>query len=197
MATTTSPVSEAPQADLERLVAVIALAFGTDPVARWSMPEPQRYLRCFPGIVRVFGSRGVTHCITHDEAGACAAAAIWMPPGVGPDEAALATILQEGVAPAMLAEVSDFVDRMGGYHPDEPHWHLPFIGVDPVRQHRGLGSALLRHALGQCDRDHVPAYLESINPANIPLYERHGFRRMGEIQVGSSPVLVPMLRAAR
>ena len=28
------------------------------------------------------------------------------------------------------------------------------------------------------------AYLESSNPRNIPLYERHGFEALGEIQVG-------------
>jgi ribosomal protein S18 acetylase RimI-like enzyme len=86
---------------------------------------------------------------------------------------------------------------MAGYHPAEPHWYLPLIGVDPTHQNRGYGSALLRHALLQCDRDHVAAYLESSNPANIPLYERHGFTVLGTIQVGSSPPITPMLRAAR
>jgi hypothetical protein len=43
----------------------------------------------------------------------------------------------------------------------------------------------------------VPAYLESSNPANVPLYERHGFRALGTIQAGSSPTIFPMLRAAR
>jgi hypothetical protein len=39
--------------------------------------------------------------------------------------------------------------------------------------------------------------LESSNPANIPLYERHGFSVLGTIQVGSSPSVFPMLRSAR
>jgi ribosomal protein S18 acetylase RimI-like enzyme len=86
---------------------------------------------------------------------------------------------------------------MGSYHPSEPHWYLPMIGVDPVHQHKGHGSALLRHALRQCDDQHAPAYLESSNPANIPLYERHGFVTMGTIQERSSPPIVPMLRTAR
>ena len=56
------------------------------------------------------------------------------------------------------------------------HWYLPLIGVDPFHQRKGYGSALLRHVLRLCDRDGTPAYLESTNPANVPLYERHGFR---------------------
>ena len=65
---------------------------------------------------------------------------------------------------------------------------------DPASRGRGYGSALLRHALQRCDRENAPAYLESSNPRNIPLYERYGFKALGSIQSGSSPTLVPMLR---
>ena len=86
---------------------------------------------------------------------------------------------------------------MGRYHPSEPHWYLPLMGVDPFHQGRGLGSALMQHALVPCDRDHALAYLESTNPKNIPLYERHGFELLGTIQVGTSPPIFPMLRKPR
>jgi len=69
------------------------------------------------------------------------------------------------------------------------------IGVDPPYQGRGYGAALLKYGLEQCDRDHAAAYLASTNPRNVPLYQRHGFEVLGKIQVGSSPPLVPMLRA--
>jgi len=62
---------------------------------------------------------------------------------------------------------------------------------------RQIGSRLMKHALLRIDEAGLPAYLESSNPRNIPLYERHGFEVMGEIQVGSSPVVTPMIRAAR
>ena len=83
---------------------------------------------------------------------------------------------------------------MGSYHPNEPHWYLPLIGVDPVLQSNGFGSALLKHGLLPCDRENKVAYLESSNPRNIPLYERYGFEVLGEIQVGTSPTIFPMLR---
>jgi ribosomal protein S18 acetylase RimI-like enzyme len=89
------------------------------------------------------------------------------------------------------------IEEMDRYHPAEPHWHLPMIGVHPSHQHQGYGSALLRYALTLCDEQGVPAYLESSNPAKIPLYERHGFKVLGGIQVGSSPVITPMLRRQR
>jgi ribosomal protein S18 acetylase RimI-like enzyme len=95
------------------------------------------------------------------------------------------------------AAVFAVFEQMGRYHPAEPHWYLPFIGVDPIHQGKGYGSALLKHVLLQCDRDRAPAYLESTNPANISLYERHGFQVLATIQVGSSPPIFPMLRIAR
>jgi ribosomal protein S18 acetylase RimI-like enzyme len=74
---------------------------------------------------------------------------------------------------------------------------LPLIGVDPAQQNKGYGGALMRHALIECDRDKKLAYLESTNPKNISLYERHGFEALGTIQVGTSPPIVPMLRKPR
>ena len=87
--------------------------------------------------------------------------------------------------------------QMESHHPSEPHWYLPLIGIDPKHQGKGLGGALLAHVTEICDRDGVPAYLESSNPRNITLYERHGFEITGQIQHGSSPTIVPMLRQPR
>ena len=41
------------------------------------------------------------------------------------------------------------------------------------------------------------AYLESSNPKNVPLYERHGFEVMGFVQPGDFPGIYPMLRQPR
>jgi ribosomal protein S18 acetylase RimI-like enzyme len=83
---------------------------------------------------------------------------------------------------------------MGSYHPAEPHWYLPMIGVDPGRQGKGYGSALMQHALIRCDRESKPAYLETSNPRNVPLYKRYGFELLDTFQIGSSPSVFPMLR---
>ena len=106
-------------------------------------------------------------------------------------------VLQRTAPDGVRADLFAMFEQMGQYHPEGPHWYLPMIGVDPARQGRGYGSALLACSLALCDRDQVPAYLESTNPRNIPLYKRHGFEQVGTIQVGSSPPVVPMLRQAR
>jgi len=101
------------------------------------------------------------------------------------------------VAADLHGEVFGMLELIGAAHPAEEHWFLPTIGVDPIAQGRGLGSVLLSRSLERCDREHRIAYLESTNPRNVPFCQRHGFDVIGEIQAGSSPVVTPMLRAAR
>jgi ribosomal protein S18 acetylase RimI-like enzyme len=191
-----STVTVIEPADAERAIATVMLAFSADPATRWTYPDPHRYLDHFPAIARAFGGRAVAHRTGH-QVDDFAGAALWLPPGIQPDQEALAAVLRKSVAPERQAMVFAVFEQMGRYHPHEPHWYLPLIGVDPAHQRKGHGSALLEHALAQCDRDHVAAYLESSNRVNIPLYERHGFRVLGTVQVESSPPIFPMLRAAR
>lgn len=109
----------------------------------------------------------------------------------------MTALLQRTVPERNQEEVFAVVEKMGNSHPAEPHWYLPLIGVDPTQQGNGYGSALMKHALLPCDRDQKPAYLESTNPRNIPLYKRHEFELLDTIQVGSSPPIFPMLRKPR
>jgi len=192
----TVEVRSANEGDRQVVIDVITLAFSTDPMARWAYPNPATYLAVMPDTVRAFGGNGFAHGTVHVVDGG-AAAAMWLPPGVHPDSERLAELTEQHAPQEQQADMTQVFEQMGGFHPKEPCWYLPLIGVDPARQGRGYGSALLRHALEQVDRDKVPAYLESSNPRNIPLYERHGFEVMGSIQAGSSPTIVPMLRRPR
>jgi GNAT superfamily N-acetyltransferase len=192
----TPPVRSATEQDRQAVIDVITLAFSTDPMARWAYPDPATYLAFMPQTVEAFGGNGFALQTVHLVDGG-AAAAMWLPPGVHPDSERLAALTEEHAPRERLEDMNRVFEQMGAFHPKEPCWYLPLIGVDPVHQGRGHGSALLRHALAQCDRDGSPAYLESSNPKNIPLYERHGFEVIGRIQAGSSPTVVPMLRWPR
>lgn len=176
--------------------AVIALAFTTDPMARWSLRDAQTYLAVMPELIRAFGAAAYDSDSTYvsDDFGG---AAMWLPPGVEPDVETLARLIRTNADPAILSDIDAMFDAMARYHPTVPHWYLPLIGTDPARQGEGIGSALMHHALARCDREGAAAYLESSNPRNIPLYQRHGFEILGTIQIGSSPVLTPMLRSPR
>lgn len=182
--------------DQERIVATMVLAFSADPALRRVYPDLRDYLSYFPEFVRIFAGPAFAHgtaYATADDAGA----ALWLPPGVHPNEEALVALLQRSVAEPDQGAVFAAFEQLGTYHPSEPHWYLAMIGVDPATQGKGRGTALLRHVLTQCDRDRAPAYLETSNPRNHPLYERLGFEVAGTIQGGEAPPVWPMVRQPR
>ena len=184
---TATASDEAPTID------VVVRAFSADPVAHWIWPDSQQYHMYFPSIVRAFGGKAFTHGSAYYVDG-YAAAALWLPPDVFPDEDMLSSMFQRSVSEQIQKGVFTVFDQMGRYHPSEPHWYLPLMGVDPLKQSKGFGSALMQHALIQCDRDNKLAYLESSSPRSIPFYERHGFELLGTIQMETSPCIFPMLR---
>ena len=179
----------------EQAITVLTRAFAADPAARWAYSDPQQYNTHFPAFVRAFAGKAFEHGTDHCIDGL--AAALWLPPEVHPDDNAVASVVQASVAEPQQEAMFAFMEEMGRYHPREPHWYLPLIGVDPAHQGRGLGSTLLRHALRVCDRERKPAYLEATSDGSRRLYEREGFAAIGTIQVGASPPVYPMVREAR
>ncbi|MGH6866511.1 MAG: GNAT family N-acetyltransferase [Methyloceanibacter sp.] len=180
---------------MDRCVALIVLAFSSDPAARWLYKDPQAYMENFPRFARAFGGAAFDHGGAHYVEGA--AAALWLPPGAQSDEEAMLGLVEGSVPASDLPNFFGVMEKMAQAHPQEPHWYLPLIGTDPVRQCQGHGSALLGHALAICDEQKLPAYLEATNPRNVALYRRHGFELMSTIQVGNSPTITPMLRRPR
>ena len=182
-------------AEQNAVLDTLMLAFSTDPCVRYTFPQASTFLAAFRPFATGMGGRAIAagSAYVADDG---AAAALWLPPGVESDSAAIGAVIEAHAADrqGVLGEV---VAGMAQFHPHQPHWYLSMIGVDPVRQGLGLGSALLKAALKRCDADGVVAYLESSNPKNVPLYERHGFELMDVIQPGDFPPLYPMLRPAR
>lgn len=79
-------------------------------------------------------------------------------------------------------------------HPRQRHYYLPYIGVRPAAQGRGLGTGLLAPVLERCDRERLPAYLEASSPDNARLYRRLGFTTREIIRPLGSPPIELMIR---
>lgn len=173
----------------------LTLAFARDPVMRWLYPEPTAYLTHSPEFTRAFGGpsfRAGSAWASEDGGGA----ALWFPSGVHPDGDAIGSVVFSTVAEVKREATRQIFEKMDECHPEEPHWYLAIIGVDTAHQGKGIGAQLMQGALERCDEEGLIAYLESTNPANISLYERHGFQVVGEIQIADAPVITPMLRPA-
>ena len=174
-------------------ISTIVLGFAADPMTRWVWPDSSEYLKMMPRFVKALGGRAFEHGGADITEGA-RAAALWLPPGVEPDDAEMGAVMEGTLRPDIAEDIGVVLKGMAEHHPHEPHWYLPLIAADPNWIGQGLGAWLMKHALRRCDEQGIAAYLESSNPRNISLYERHGFKIIGRIQRGPSPVVTPMLR---
>jgi GNAT superfamily N-acetyltransferase len=180
-------------AETGRFEATMTLAFSADPAARWAWPDPADFLAVFRPLVMLFGGKAFDHG-TAFVLGDFFGVSQWLPPDVAPDDGPIAELFERNMSGPRLGELLKLFEQMGSFHPQAPHWYLPLIGVDPLRQGRGYGGILMDRVLSICDRDRQPAYLEATSPANRRFYERHGFRAVGEIRSAGSPPVFPMVR---
>ncbi len=68
----------------------------------------------------------------------------------------------------------------------------------PTTWGSGLGVDLIAHQLRVADDEHLPAYLESSNPANLARYRKLGFEPQDEFPLADDgPVVTTMWRPAR
>jgi len=182
--------------DRTKAIETLVLAFAADPQLRFMFPDPLQYQTYAFDFFKAFGGNAFEQDSAH-QADGYSGVALWLPPGVFPDEEELVNVIHKGANPSLIPTVMNVIEQMEHYQPDEPHWHLPLIGVDPSKQGNGYGSALLQYGLDIIDRQGSIAYLENTNPANKPIYERYGFEELGVIQVDNAPPLFPMIRLSR
>ncbi len=190
-------VRTAAEVDRERALRTLTLAFAADPLMRWMMPSAQAYLEAFGNLANFFGGPSIAQntCFVTD---GIEGSAMWLAPGVTPDEEAMGSLMMETLQPEKAGAVFELLETMARYHPhDEDCWYLAMIGVDPGHQNKGMGASLMKHATAMLDENGWLGYLESSNPLNISLYQRHGFEIMDEFHVGDSPVVTPMIRPRR
>ncbi len=182
--------------EVGRAFDTLVSAFTHDPLIRWLYPEARQYETHFPALVAGLGGKAFAH-ETAWSLGAFSAVALWLPPDEEPDGDALVAALTEGVSAGQHEDTLALVDQVDEAHPEFRHWYLPWFGVHDALQGKGLGGELMRHCLAIVDASHLPAYLETPNPRNIPFYERHGFEVTGEARAGACPPLTFMLRPAQ
>jgi GNAT superfamily N-acetyltransferase len=164
--------------DVPRLARALARAFYDDPVFNWLIPDDsQRLRRSELGFAFYLRRVYLPHddCYTVKDG---AGGALWLPP----ETWHLGPVAQLRLAPGMFAamgprlpQVLRAISTIESNHPHSPHYYLPFVGVEPEFQGKGIGTALLRPILDRCDEEGTPAYLEATTPRNRACYLRAGF----------------------
>jgi GNAT superfamily N-acetyltransferase len=184
------------RSDRDRFESTMAVAFTNDPLVRWAWADPLQYVRTFVPFTTLFGGKSFDHGSAY-VIGDFFGVVQWLPPGVQPDDAPMLELFERNMSEPKLGQLLAMLEQMGGFHPNEPHWYLPLIAIDPIYQGRGYGTALMRQGLARCDRARQLAYLEATSLPSRRFYERLGFRVLGEIRSADSPPMFPMLREPR
>lgn len=91
------------------------------------------------------------------------------------------------LGPAKASRLSRWFRWWGERDPQEPHWHLGPVAVEPGLRGMTVGSQMLKRFCEKVDAENVMAYLETETPENVRLYERFGFVTVEEAEVLGVP----------
>lgn len=187
--------------DTKPTAAVFARAFADDPLYAWIFPDErvrrQRLPILFAWQLRAAqrGRDQIDVMVADERILGCA---IWSPPGArrpsaGQQLAVLASfplILGSRLRVALRS-----FNALGRARPEQPHWYLSTIGVDPPAQRTGVARGLLKPRLARCDEARIPAALVTGEPDNLAYYELLGFSVTREIKLpGGGPAHWAMWR---
>jgi ribosomal protein S18 acetylase RimI-like enzyme len=172
-------VRVATAADASALTRVLVDAFADDPFISWAVRTDERrtaaYWRLFDLFVRRL-SLPYGHVFTTDRLDAVA---LWVPPGCwrqgAVDQVRQLPDWMAIVGLKRMSHVHGAIATLLSKHPNEPHYYLPFVGVDRSARGQGTGSAVLQPVLQWCDTLQLGAYLENTNERNLVFYDRLGF----------------------
>lgn len=188
------------RSDASAAVRTLAAAFADDPVwGSWAFPDvPERAAK-----LKAYWPPYVDAALKYDGVfmtPGAEAVAVWVPPGVPEmdheDEAALESMVLRlfgDRAPLLFGAYEAFE---GNRAKQPPHWYLSLLATHPDHRGKGLGMQLVAEVLARVDAEHLPAYLESTNPANEARYESAGFRPRDTFTIPQGPGVTTMWRAA-
>jgi GNAT superfamily N-acetyltransferase len=160
----------------------LARAFQDDPLMVYAIPDGAERARLLPDVYARMVRFGMLAGEVLTTAGAPDGVALWLPPN--------AKWTRENIEKSGMHEMSSLIgdeayqryrevvgrewqarerDMVGAC------WYLFILGVEPKRQRRGLGGALMRPVLDRAEKSSVACYLETENQRNVPFYRKQGF----------------------
>lgn len=187
--------------DRDLVTTIVTLAFAYDPLWSWAMRRDDGRTDHHAAFWRLFLDGARRYPWTWLSVGG-EATSIWIPPGGTELSAAQEERLFELATEHLGSNAADYLEllaRFDAAHPRaEPHYYLTLLGTHPDHRGKGIGMRLLAHDLELIDAEHMPAYLESSNPANDHRYASVGFEQSGEFSYpGNGPGVTTMWRSAR
>jgi GNAT superfamily N-acetyltransferase len=187
-------------ADSDAAADVLARGFDQEPAKLALLPDgwARRRVLLLAAHGRLYDAvrRGTAQAALAD--GELASVAVWVPPGIG--QVSLAGGLRAAarglanlptLAPALVSTLRSDARalvrlargrrRAVAAAARGQAWYLSLLATLPEHRGKGLARALLDRQLRRCDEDQAPAWLETTDPVNPPIYERFGFRTVARV----------------
>jgi GNAT superfamily N-acetyltransferase len=193
-------------ADVEPAARVIAQAFVEDPLCRYMLPFRFTRVRTLVKFFRAYGQVAIAHGRGYGCGEPLQGVAYWNTPD---DESISVKVTEIGVfipllftlyplglyrAQAIMAAINTLHKK----YASGPHYYLDNLGVLSEARGQGVSSRLIRPFLARADERGLPAYTDTVNQVNVPLYEHFGFQAIEEVSVPGTGITVwALFRAAR
>ena len=181
---------------------VLARAFAQDPLMAWFFPDEDSRLHACAALFGLFAEHYLRHGrvdVVRREARV--AVAMWRWPD---DQEAAGDVLPTvpGLMTALMGtdrarRIGEAMSIISELRPPGPYAYLHLLGVDPAARGRGMGGEVLGPGLAAAREAGLVACLETMNPANLPFYLRHGFEVRHEAALGNGGPTVWALATAR
>ena len=182
---------------------LLARSFVDDPLMRWFFPDgdarPHACAALFGLFAEQYLATGRVDVVRRVRP---VAVAMWRSPDTTaeqpeslPTPAGLMTAL---LGTGRAADLGAAMRVIGELRPPEPYAYLHLLGVDPGARRQGLGEEVLEPGLAAARSAGLTACLETMNPANVPFYEAHGFVVRHETALaGGGPTVWSMAATVR
>jgi GNAT superfamily N-acetyltransferase len=167
---------------------LLAASYGADPAFESLWPDSGVRARVLRALLTA-SAKDAARCggavLAKDGVGAVGVA-LWLPPGMYPLSTARLALQASALtraavaAPFAFSRYATVSARLArDVSPKRTHeldWYLRAMGVHPRARRRGVGALLLAPVLARADEEGARCRLHTSDPANVPYYERFGFR---------------------
>jgi len=171
------------ESHIKPAVEVLVRAFRNYPLLQYYFPDELERRKIAPYFLSFAVFNGVQYGETYATSPNLEGVAVWLPSDNYPvtfwrlvRSVPLSIILNFGrYGGGRMRHLSEHIDAVHQRLAPFKHWFLQTVGVDPQFQGKGYASKLLRPMFARIDEEGLPCYLETLDEANIQLYEHFGF----------------------
>jgi ribosomal protein S18 acetylase RimI-like enzyme len=191
--------------DVDRAAYVISEAFMDDPLVAYLLPKRGGRKKALLAFFRAYGQVSIQNGRGYGVGEPLHGVAYWKTPDQAEISLPLSTLkifiplLFTSYPISYIQKKAIFrqIDELHARYAPEPHYYLDNIGVLESGRGQGAASSLIRPVLERADAAGASAYTDTVNEANVPLYEHFGFQVMEacKIEVASLTVWALLRKA--